>query len=144
MKTINVINDFSHIKLAQERHVNELISAIENKGILGNETEIELNIEECITDYPATPKLIDYFLNHLSRQDGIKKLEVKLDGLGNKEVYILYILVLEGEFFGINDKIEAEAEIDTWRKVIDQKLREKNILLNVIYTPDNKEYHYGN
>jgi hypothetical protein len=144
MTKINVENDFNHIKLAQERHVNELISKIEDKGVIKNTTEIELNIEGCITDYPATPKLIDYFLNHLCAKNGQKKLIIKLDGLGNKEIYILYILVLEGVFFGINDKIENEAEVNTWKEVIDQKLKDENISLKVIYTTENKEYNYGN
>jgi hypothetical protein len=75
MTTINIEKDFNHIKLAQERHVNELIAKIESSKVLRNSAEIELNIEECITDYPATPKLIDYFLDYLSQQVwGIKQI----------------------------------------------------------------------
>lgn len=143
MITINVADDFNQIKISQARHINELIIKINNANLLGNETEIELNIEGCITDYPATPKLIDYFLNHLSNQEGEKKLNIKFDGLGNKEVYLLYILVLEGEFFGIKDKIDNEEDVDIWKKIIDKKLKEKNIQLIVTFTPNNKMYNYG-
>lgn len=143
MVTINIVNDFNHIKIAQERHIHELLEKIKSKDVFGNETEIELNIEGCITDYPATPKFIDFFLNYLSNQDGEKKLHIKLDGLGNKEVYILYILVLEGAFFGIKDKIDNEEEISKWQKIMDEKLIEKNIWLKVTFTPDGKEYNYG-
>jgi hypothetical protein len=77
-------------------------------------------------------------------QEGNKELIVKLNGLSNKEVYILYILVLEGMFFDIHYKIDNEDEIKQWKTIINQKLKEKSISLKVIYTPDNKEYVYGN
>jgi hypothetical protein len=145
MKTINVVQDFKHIKLASKKYVDEIISKIESSKVLENETEIELNIEECVTDYPSTPRFIDYFLYHLSeQQNGKKKLIIKLNGLGNKEVYILYILVLEGKFFDINNKIDNEDEIEQWRTIINQKLKDSNISLKIIFTPDNKEYDYGN
>lgn len=140
---INVVEDYNQIKLAQERHIQSLIEQLCQKSILSNETDIELNIEGCTTDYPATPKLIDFFLFHLSAQSGKKNLCIKLDGLGNKQIYILYILVLEGDYFKINEKIENEDEIDKWINIINTKLQEHNISLKVIFTPDNKEYNYG-
>lgn len=140
---INSITHFNQIKLAQERHVKELIQKIETKGGLGTESIITVNIEGCTTDYPATPKLLDYFLNHLVQQEGMKELTIVLDGLGNKLIYILYILVLEGSFFGINDKIENEEEVNKWETIINNKLMESNIFLKIIFTPDNKEYTYG-
>lgn len=143
MISINIIEDFSQIKMTQMRHVNNLIVKIEEKNVLGIETEIKLNIEGCTTDYPATPKLIDYFLDHLSNQIGDKSLNIKLDGLGNKQVYILYILIFEGDFFGIKEKINSDEEVEKWKIIIDKKLIEKNIKLKVTYTPDNKIYEYG-
>jgi hypothetical protein len=143
MIRINVIDDFNQIKIAQVRHINELIEKIVTKNILSNEIEIILNIEGCIADYPATPKFIDFFLDHLSKQNGNKKLNILFDGLGNKEIYILYILVLEGDFFGINNKIDSEEEIDSWKQIINEKLKEKNIILTVTFTPDKKVYNYG-
>lgn len=143
MKPINVVSDFNQIKIAQERHVNDLIKKIKDAGVVENEKHIELNLEGCITDYPATPRLIDYFLEHLSGLDGDKSLYIKLDGLGNKLVYILYILVLEGHFFGISDKVENENEVDKWVDLINQKLKEKNITLKILFTPNGSEYNYG-
>lgn len=144
MKKINIYDDYNHIKLMQSRHVNELITKIENSGGLGNEKEIELNIEDCVTNYPSTPMLIDYFLNHLSHFEGEKNLVIKLGGLGNKEIYILFTLVLGGEFFNIHDKIENDDEIVKWKEIINKKLKEKKIVLRVLYTPDRTEYTYGN
>ncbi|MPM46787.1 hypothetical protein SDC9_93493 [bioreactor metagenome] len=143
MTIINVVEDYNQVKLGQERHIESFIDELREKNILKNETEIELSIENCTTDYPATPRLIDFFLSHLSAQQGNKKLCIKVDGLGNKQIYILYILVLEGAYFGINEKIENEDEIDKWVEIIDNKLKENNISLKVIFTPDNKEYNYG-
>jgi hypothetical protein len=144
MKIINVDQDYNLFRLEQERHINELISRIENDGGLGIETELEINIEECTTDYPATPKLLDYFLEHLSNQRGKKMLTVKLNGLGNKESYILCTLVLEGNFFSIYDKIDKEEDIGRWKEVINKILKDKEIVLQVIYTPEQKKYIYGN
>ena len=144
MIAINVVDDYNQIKIAQVRHINELIEKIQKKDVLGNETDIELNIEGCITDYPATPKFIDYFLNHLSNQEAEKKLHIKFDGLGNKDVYLLYILVLEGKFFGIKDKFDNEEDVGIWKKIIDKRQKEKSIQFIVTYTPNNKKYYYGN
>lgn len=144
MVKINIADDYNQIKINHVRHISKLIEKIEKKDVLGNEIGIELNIEGCITDYPATPRFIDYFLNHLSNQNGEKKLHIKVDGVGNKEVYILSILVLEGKFFEINNKIDNEEEVGIWKKIIDGKLKEKNISLKVTFTPDKKEYSYGN
>lgn len=143
MLKINVQEDFDQIKIAQERHIKELIEKINEKNILKNETELEINIENCVTDYPATPKLIDFFLNHLSNQNGEKKIHIKLNGLGNKQLYILYILVLEGDFFEIHNKIDNEDEIGKWIGLINRKLIENNIILTVTYTTNGQRYDYG-
>lgn len=140
---INVVQDFNQIKIAQDRHVRELIEKLNMANILNKDSHIELNIEGCITDYPATPQLIDYFLFHLSKLNGTKELVVKLDGLGNKLVYLLYILVLEGKFFEISNKIENEDEVYQWTTLMEQRLKENNIILKIIYSPNNKEYIYG-
>ncbi|MBK9249113.1 MAG: hypothetical protein IPM69_13620 [Ignavibacteria bacterium] len=142
MITINVLEGFKQLKIGQIRHINELIENIKQSNILNNDTDIELNIEGCYTAYPATPKLIDYFLYYLSSLNGKKKIHIKLDGIGNKLVYILYILVLESEFFNIYDKIDNEDDVKLWEKTINEKLKKKNILLKVTFTPTNKDYIY--
>lgn len=143
MTIVNVFENFNQIKLAQERHIDSLIEKLKSKNVLKDDPEIELNIEGCTTDYPATPKLVDFFLFHLSSLEGNKKLCIKLDGLGNKLIYILNILVLEGEYFGINEKVESEGEVNKWIQIINNKLNEQNISLKIIFTPDDKEYSYG-
>lgn len=141
MIEINMRKDFNLIKLAQERHIKQAISLIDDKP--GNDNDIVLDLSGCIIDYPATPKFVDYFLFQLEKKEGSKSLSIKVDGLGNKEIYLLYTLILEGEFFSTNKKFE-ELEIDKYHKEVNNKLKEKGIILNIIYTPDNNKcYEYG-
>lgn len=141
MIEINMRKDFNIIKLAQERHIKQAISLIDDKP--GNDNDIVLDLSGCIIDYPATPKFVDYFLFQLEKKEGSKSLSIKVDGLGNKEIYLLYTLILEGEFFSTNKKFE-ELEIDKYHKEVNNKLKEKGIILNIIYTPDNNKcYEYG-
>lgn len=139
---INVIKDFGQINVSSQRHVNKLISEINQKG-LGNSLLIELNLEGCQTDYPETPKLIDFFLEHLSNQTGKKELHIKFNGLGTKELYILYDIILEGSYFNIHEKSESDEELSRWKQKIDDKLKSKGVVLKITYTPENKIYTYG-
>lgn len=142
MKVYNIVEDFNQINISSQRHVNKLIKDIIAIG-LKNENEIILNLEGCQTDYPHTPRLIDFFLNSLEKVNGKKKLKIKFDGLGTKEIYILYDIILEGDFFNIMEKIEKEQELDKWRLKMKKILKSKNILLEINYTPKNKLYVYG-
>ena len=142
MKIFNIINDHNQINISSQRHVNKLIEDIKLKSF-ESENEILLNIEGCQTDYPNTPRLIDFFLNHLAKIDGKKVLKIKYDGLGTKEIYILYDIILEGNFFNIKEKIETDQELDKWKSKMNSILRSNNILLEIHYTPDNKTYIYG-
>ena len=142
MKVFNIVDEFNQINISGQRHINNLIEKIKNAGI-GNDLEIELNLEDCQTDYPETPKLVDYFLNHLSSLTGNKVLTIKFNGLGTKEIYILYDIILEGEYFGIHEKIDSEEELSKWKLQINSKLRENNICMEIRYTTENTTFTYG-
>lgn len=142
MKIFNVATDYNHINISSPRHINKLITDI-NIDNFDNETEIELNLEGCLTDYPNTPRLISFLLEKLALSDGHKELTIKLDGLGNKEIYILYDIVLEGKFFGINEKITPDQKLDVWHERMNNILLDNNITLIIHYTPEDITYKYG-
>lgn len=139
MSTYNIVEEYGFLNISSKRHVNNLIEKI----VLNNDKTIVLNLEGCQTDYPHTPRLVDYFLYALAKEIGRKKLTIKFNGLGTKEIYILYDIILEGEFFKINEKIEDEKETGKWREIINAILKQSNIILEIIYTTDNTIYEYG-
>jgi len=139
---LNISKDFGQINVSSQRHVDRVINKIKEIG-LGDVHDIILNLENCQTDYPETPKLIDFILVHLSKLEGKKELQILFNGLGNKEIYLLHDIILEGNYFGIHNKIDSEDEVTTWTKIMNEKLIINNILLTIIYTPENKKYTYG-
>jgi len=142
MKIFNIANDYNHINISSPRHINKLMAKI-NLDDFDNEAQIELNLKGCLTDYPNTPRLISFFLERLATIDGHKELIIKLDGLGNKEIYILYDIVLEGKFFGINEKIAPDQKLDAWHERMNAILVDKNMTLTILYTPEDIKYQYG-
>ena len=139
---LNISKDFGQINVSSQRHVDRVINKIKEIG-LGDVHDIILNLENCQTDYQETPKLIDFILVHLSKLEGKKELQILFNGLGNKEIYLLHDIILEGNYFGIHNKIDSEDEVTTWTKIMNEKLIINNILLTIIYTPENKKYTYG-
>lgn len=142
MKEFNILSDYAQLNISGERHVLFLIEEIKKKGLV-NETEIILNLEGCQTDYPETPKFIDFFLSHLAKQTGKKKLTIKYNGLATKEIYVLYDIILEGDFFDIHEKIDSDADLNRWKEKINSKLKYLGITMIVINTADNEYFNYG-
>lgn len=142
MKIFKIATDYNHINISSPRHINRLIEEINIYDFV-DETQIELNLEGCLTDYPNTPRLISFFLEKLALIDGHKELIIRLDGLGNKEIYILYDIVLEGNFFGINEKITPDQKLDVWHERMNTILESKNMTLSIFYTPEDIKYQYG-
>jgi hypothetical protein len=139
---INVFQDYGQMNVSSKRHVDNLINQIKSKG-LSNDKSITLDLTTCQTDYPETPKFIDFLLNHLSSLEGKKKFKIIFNGLGINEIYILHDLILEGKYFGIYNKINSPDEVNKWTKIMNSKLKIENITLTILYTPDNKTYTYG-
>ena len=140
---INLVQDYTHRKLADIQFVQELIKKLEGENKLANYKHIVLDICGCRVGYPATPQLIDYFLNHLLKQNGEKTLTVKMNAIANVEWIFLNLLVLEGEFFAINDKINSEEDLTKSKQLMNEKLKQTNIAFNVIVS-NGEEYKYGN
>jgi hypothetical protein len=139
---INVITDYNQFNISSQRHVNGLIKKIIDKG-LGNDNCINLDLTDCQTDYPETPRLIDFLLDHLAKLNGEKELNIQFNGLGNKELYILHDLILDGKYFSITQKINSPNEVTEWSRIMSAKLKTDNIIIVIHYTPDNKIYTYG-
>ena len=140
--TINLVQDYAHRKLADTQFVQELIEKMKEENKLANHEHIELDICGCRVGYPATPQFIGYFLNHLSRQNG-GTLTVKMNAIANFEWIFLNLLVLEGDFFAINDKINSEDDLAKSKELINKKLEQTNIAFNVIVS-NGEKYEYGN
>jgi len=139
---IKLVQDYNHRKLAEPRFAKELIEKLKQENKLANYKNIELDISGCRVGYPATPRFIDYFLNHLSKQKGEKTFTVKINAIANFEWIYLNLLVLEGEFFLIKNKINSEQDLTNNRNLINEKLKQNNITFNIVVV-NIAEYKYG-
>ena len=139
--TINLVQDYAHRKLADIQFSQDLVKKLEEEDKLANSKHIELDICGCRVGYPATPQFIDYFLNHLSKQNGKKNLTVKMNAIANFEWIFLNLLVLEGKFFAINDKINGEEDVTKTKELMNEKLKQTNIIFNVVVS-NGEKYEY--
>jgi len=139
---IKLVQDYNHRKLAEPRFTEELIEKMQLENKLANYKIIELDISGCRVGYPATPKFIDYFLNHLSKQEGQKAFTVKMNAIANFEWIYLNLLVLEGDFFLIKKKINNDQDLSNNKIQINKILNQNNITFNVVVT-NVAEYKYG-
>lgn len=139
---INVLKDFDQINISSKRHIDNLIEKIKGIG-LGNDKSICLDLTDCQTDYPETPRLIDFLLFHLAGLEGKKELKIIFNGLGSKELYILHDIVLEGKYFEIHNKITSPEEVFKWTEIMKRKLSNDGIRLEIFYLTDNKSFLYG-
>lgn len=141
-----VINAFElgFRKLYQSFSVEDYKREIIEKDLLSNYKDIELNLTSCRLGYPSTPRFIDLFLEHLSKQEGDKSLTIKMGCISYFEWVCLNIIVLEGNFFGVTEKINSTEELDCVKIVINDKLQNNHIHMTIEL--DNKEktcFNYG-
>lgn len=141
---INIAEKYNFRKLYQSDFVKELKEKLEQENILNDSKDIELNIISCRVGYPATPQFIDFFLEHLSKQEGSKSLTIKMGCISYFEWVCLNIIVLEGTFFNVKNKMNSIEDLNSNRSVIDDKLKENRITLSVILdNAENTEFKYG-
>ncbi len=140
MKKISVKNDYGTINISNLLNVNMIIEKIKQIN-LGK--EICLDLKGCLTDYPNTPKLVDYFLKLLEKQEGKKVLCIIYTGIGTKELHVLHDFVLDGEFFRIKKEDAGRNNLEYWIDIINKKLKEHNIELIIDCPIDNAKYKYG-
>lgn len=139
-------NSFSYgyTKLYQPYSVEEYLKEIEDKNMLEDYKEIELSLLSCRLGYPSTPHYIDFFLNHLSKLDGYKKLIIKMGCISYFEWVCLNIIVLEGTFFGVNNKLSSNEDVEYVKKVMSDKLNHYRIHMTILLNDlNNTSYNYG-
>lgn len=142
-----VIDSFAYgyKKLYQPYSVDEYLEDIRNKQLLKKYREIELNLQSCRLGYPSTPRYIDFFLYHLSKLEGKKKLIIKMGCISYFEWVCLNIIVLEGSFFGVNNKLNSNEDVDRVKKTMIEKLNQYNIQMVIVLNDSkNTSYNYGN
>jgi hypothetical protein len=142
MKTISVKKDFNEINISNPLYVNVIIDQLKGHNF-DKVNEIHLDLTGCITDYPDTPLLIDFFLNILIAKDGWKLLKITYTGIGTNELHVLYDIVLEGLFFRIKKESEEKNNLDNWIKIINDKLTSNNMSLIIECPFDIISYNYG-
>lgn len=125
------------VKLYKNSAVEEYKNIILNENLLNNSRSIELDITFCRLGYPSTPHFIDLFLEHLAKLEGKKSLVIEMGCISYSEWVCLNVIVLEGEFFGIMEKINSKEELDCVKKTIDEKLKDNEIIMTVVL--DDKE-----
>jgi hypothetical protein len=144
MLTINIAEKYNFRKLYQPHFVNELTERMKKEKILGDSKSIELNIQSCRVGYPGTPQFIDYFLDHLSKQQGDKEFTIKMGCISYSEWVCLNIIVLDGTFFEVKNKMASEMDLAQNKTKIEEKLKTHKIVLRIILGEDkNIEFKYG-
>lgn len=141
-----VINAFElgFRKLYQPFAVGGYIEEINDRNLLSDYKSIELDITSCRLGYPSTPRFIDLFLEHLSKQEGKKSLTIKMGCISYFEWVCLNIIVLEGAFFGVNEKINSTEDLDHIKKLVDDKLKANQIHMTLeLDNSENTCFYYG-
>lgn len=131
-------------KLYLSSKVDVYKTAINEEGLLGNYKHVKLDVTSCRLGYPSTPQFIDLFLEHLARQDGKKSLLIKMGCISYFEWVCLNIIVLEGTFFGVNEKLSSMEDLNQVKENVNQKLKSSNIVMTVELDNDEKTFFsYG-
>lgn len=136
--------DLKFQKLYQPYSVEQYKNEIKRNNLLQDRKNIELDITLCRLGYPSTPHFIDLFLDHLSKQDGDKTLIIKMGCISYYEWVCLNIIILEGDFFGVNEKINTSEDMDRVKKIMNKKLHECDMHMTIMLDNDEKtRFDYG-
>ena len=131
-KVFNLYNDFG-MKDAGNRIL--VRSILERLDILSHKN-VELNLQSCLLDYPATSILLDHFLYQLSNIQGEKAFIVRVD-CNLPDATLLNWLFLGSSFFKIEDsKVLAKDSIKT---ILSNHLSKHSISLIINVTDRNNE-----
>lgn len=133
MKIINPKKDFGieYFDVGDIDVVNQIIQQIN----IENNNQVKLNFQECITDYPATSKIIDKVLVQLNELPGNKSLIITL-GLADDAVHLLNGLFFGSEFLEIQEDSEI-LPLEKMKTVIYQKIVQAGINITIMQV-DNK------
>ncbi len=130
MKIINISKELGIYDIGKVREVDLIINKIQ----LGDASEIEINLEECLIDYPATGKLMDKILLQLEK---VKKTDKKLSIIYDcdlSEATLLNWLFLGSTFFNISEK--KELVLDELKPIILELLKKKAIKMEIFIHDD--------
>jgi hypothetical protein len=122
-----------HIAIKEQYKINDLGDSSEIKEIIQSidiesNTNVELNFRHCFIDYPATSQIIDKVLSQLSNKPGTKELIIQHDYY-LPESTILNLLLLGSKYFNI--QAEKEIELDSLTKIINEKITNDNIVIEI-------------
>ncbi len=129
MKKINISKDFGVYDIGKVREVTDLIGKIKFDA----ESSVELDLRECLIDYPATGALLDKVLSELDKNHFPKTLKVLYD-CDLSEGTLLNWLLLGSKFFNISDK--KELGMDELKPIIANVLKEKSMTLQIVTLND--------
>lgn len=133
-----------YTKLYKNTSVSDYKKSIQDENLLTNSKSIELDITSCRLGYPATPQFVDLFLEHLAKMDGEKSLIIKMGCISYSEWVCLNVIVLEGEFFGIMEKMDSNEDLARVKEVVNKKLTENGIVMTIILDDTTqKPFEYG-
>lgn len=109
------------------------------------ENEIIVDISRCIIDYPATSILVDYVLDELSQQKGLKSFTI-ITNLNINELLLLHWLLIGSVFFGI-EHFAKNKNLKEFKEIITEKLDLINtqFIVKIIDKEEKtvKFYNYG-
>lgn len=131
-------------KLYLSSKVDEYKTIIKKEGLLDHYNSIVLDITACRLGYPSTPRFIDIVLEHLAKQSGEKSLLIKMGCISYFEWVCLNIIVLEGMFFGVKEKLSSMDDLNQVKQMVNQKLESYNIVMKIVLDNDeNTCFCYG-
>jgi len=122
---IKIYETYGMMNLGLERNIHNLLKVIK----LPNNSNITLDLKNCITDYPSTSKLIDALLSHLEKFEGEKKLTILFEGIYSRLI-IFPILFSGSKFLNINDKFILT--VDEWDFILNELKEKKRIKIEVV------------
>lgn len=141
--TINA-SEKGYTKLYKNSSVSDYKKLIQDENLLTNSKSIELDITSCRLGYPATPQFVDLFLEHLAKLDGEKSLKIKMGCISYSEWVCLNVIVLEGEFFGVMEKMNSNEDLVRVKEIVNKKLVENGMVMTIVLDDiTQKSFEYG-
>ena len=131
-------------KLYKNDAVDGYKKEVESRNLLTESKSIELDITSCRLGYPSTPQFVDLFLEHLAKMEGEKSLVIKMGCISYSEWVCLNVIVLEGNFFGIMEKMKSEEDLGWVKEKINKKLIENRMAMTIILDgTEQNPFKYG-
>lgn len=143
MKRINPKDDFGYefFDVGDEDIVNLIINKLDIEG----NKELELSFQDCITNYPATSKIIDSILFQLDKINGQKELIIKVN-LDDDPIHLLNGLFFGSRFLKIQEDSEL-LSLEKMKNTIKEMVELKGIKISILLVDKSgkiRKNYYGN